>query len=250
MGNERGTMTEKKTMAIGELVELLAVRAVEGEHQGPGLLDQLRSAVWGDIGRTQAGASSVRSIPIDAGAFTIWEDLSGQIEAQFNGATDIRPNRSPAVNLMAWWAVFSAAIARGELTDLQVEVANERVQGWADKIQEYLGGGRTMELLIACPWCGRTRATTGDPGAEVEGAAIVVRLDDLVATCRQCNVQWVGDTAVIGLARLAGVELDVDAIRESRAPVPPKPVDEPARVVEDFDPENPEHVALLRQKTG
>lgn len=209
-------------MHIAVLVQELAVFTTSGEHMGQALLGQLREAVWGNSGKTMSGASSANRTPLVVDAFTLWEDIDGQIQAMFHGATEQRPNRSPEVNLLAWWAVFSAAAAQDQTTLLMHEVAAEKLESFSARIIAYFNRPTEKDLDVACPACGLVRVTTGEGEEQVENFALTVTVrpgKDLVVVCRSCKTKWVGDTEVINLGRQVGVELDVDAIREARIPI-------------------------------
>lgn len=209
--------------SIPFLVQELAVYTTSDDNTGQALLGQLREAVWGNAGKTMRGARSVDRTPLVVDAFTLWEDIAGQVEAMFHGATEQRPNRAPEVNLLAWWAVFSAATERGDTTETMHEVALERLDGFATRIRGYFDRPTEIDLDISCPSCGMRRITTGEGEEEVENFAIAVLVragDEIVAFCRNpaCRDKWIGDTEVIHLGRTAGITLDVDAIRAARAP--------------------------------
>lgn len=246
---------------LAELVEELALGRIDENDHGrtftPALLTQLRAAVFGDVGGTKQGASSGAPIPLNVGAFQLWEDLTGQIAAQFNGATDMRPSPSPAVNLLGWWAAFSAAAYRtdripssDELPLLAREVASERLEGWAKRIRDHFVAPIVKELVFECPACGARRVTVGEGETAVERFALEVTIpktEDLFVTCLKCHTQWVGNVEVINLGRRSGLPIDVDAIRVSGQPDAPQP--DYLREIQDYDPvKHPEHLELHAQR--
>ena len=198
-------------------VEELAVQTWRGENTGAPLLQMLREAVGENSGMTRSGASSPsQRILIDAGAFTLFEDIAGQIASQFTMATDIRPNRAPEVNLLAWAAVFAAARDRGEVTDLQVIVASARCESWADRIRDYFDRPVVKEILVPCPHCGLRYVLNSDGDRVAALNATLQPGQEMLVECGNCRQQWVGDFSVIDLGLAAGLPLDVDGIRDAR----------------------------------
>lgn len=210
--------------ALAELVELLAVQSLDGDHTAPSQLRQLRHAIWGNVGRTKPGAGDPARMPIDAAAFTLWENLDGQIAAQFEQVTDrMRAGRDPEANLLAWYAAFSAAAVRGLVSPLMLSVATERLAAWSWQISEYFDGPVVKELVFECPMCGERFAVLGTGDAAVRVAALSVTYrpgSEIEAACSNCHTRWIGKVEVIHLGRQAGQVIDVDAIREALVPTP------------------------------
>lgn len=250
---------------ISQSVRDLALYTSAGEAVGAPLLQQLRQAVWGDAGRKVSNASQVTSIPIDATAFTTWEDITGQIAAQFQGTTDLRPNPHPIPNLLGWHAAFTAAADEGNITSLMVQVAEERLEHWAEQIRGYFAAPTVWELSpLACPNCGRERARWGRNEAEIalwgrseletESSAIAVTVVDgeLVAACRNSDCTdvfgdrstWKGRHEITELGRRTGIWVDMDAIQEALIPIPEAEyVPDTGKTYELFDPKK--HADLL-----
>lgn len=225
-------------VSIAELVEQLAVQLPGEEVPGQPLLSQLREAVYGGLVLGSRGGGEQFPMPLNAAAALAFEEIAEEISAVFHGATLIRPNKAPEVNLLAWWAAFSAASARGETTLAQHEVACEKLERWAGRISALLDPPRVKLLSIACPVCGLWRVTVGEGELEEETDAVIVEIrrgEPLLARCQNpsCAGVWVGTTEVIHLGRLAGVEIDPDAIREALTPDTPSAENEPAEAGED-----------------
>jgi hypothetical protein len=256
---------------LAELVEELALGRVtfEGDTRSftEPLLHQLKAAVFGNIGASGKGRSSGTPIPIDATAFTLWEDITGQIAAQFEGATDL-PSRfnTPMSNLLAWWAAFSAAIYRTDVlhTDeaplLAREVASERLERWAQRIRDHFAAPRVHEVMVACPNCGLERVVIGDGelAEEVFALAAVVRSGAVTVMCRnpRCldvfgeHSEWSGDHQLAELGRRTGHAIMPAELRAALEPVEAAEwTAETGKTVEPFDPTNPEHAALLKPDT-
>jgi hypothetical protein len=253
---------------LAELVEELALGRVEwiGERRKytPALLQQLREAVFGDVGGTSRGASSGSPIPINAGAFTLWEDIAGQIDAAFNGVTDLRPASMPIPNLLGWWAAFSAATFRtdslhtDEVTLLAREVAYERLEGWAARIRAHFAPPRTKEVMVACPNCGMERIVIGSGvmAEEVFALAATVVDGEVTVQCRNplCvdtfgdPSEWKGEHQLAELGRRTGHAIMPTELRDALAPQSlTEWSDAPSRTIEDLDLSKPEHAALLSQ---
>lgn len=254
---------------LAELVEELAVGRVQWVSEtrmfSEPLLYELRQAVFGDIGSTRQGSSSSSPIPIDAGAFSLWEDITGQIAAQFEGATDLPSHQnSPATSLLAWWAAFSAAVYRtdhlnsDEVPLLAREIASERLEGWAQRIRDYFLPPKTVEVMVACPNCGYERVTlgSGDQAEEVFALSAEVRNGSVTITCRNpvCRdafgerSEWSGDQPIAELGRRTGHWIKPADIAAALAPVAEVEwAEEPEPVEEPFDPTKREHVLMLNR---
>ena len=218
---------------IAELVEQLAVETTNGDGvTGPSLLRVLYGARYASVG-TNAGskARSDSRIPLNADAHEMWEDITGQIESLCTQVTDKRPTTDPSFNLLAWWAVFSAASVRGETTLLMHEVAYERLARWAQRIRELVDPPMLAPLRgVSCLECGLARVTVGEGFMASEVDALIAQVVDgeLRVTCRACSAKWRGDVEVIHLGRRSGIEIDPDRIREAKMPVVAAPVDDAA----------------------
>lgn len=206
-------------MRLAEAVEVLAVQVVEGARSGEGLLDQLRTAVGSSAGRTRSRASDPATrVPINVAAFTLWEDVSGQIASVFAMATEQRPDPDPVRNLLGWFVAFESASQRGETTLIQHEVASERVEGWAARIRALLDAPIVKELTFECPVCGERFVVVGHGEEAVRYSALTVTYrpgSGIEAACGKCRTRWVGKTEVVHLGRRAGVPIDLEAIRSA-----------------------------------
>lgn len=209
---------------IAELVEQLAVETTSDDRSAPSLLRILYGARYASIG-TGAGAKarSDSRIPLNADAHEMWEDITGQIESLCTQVTDKRPTTDPSFNLLAWWAVFSAAAARNDTTPLMHEVAYARLARWTQRIRELIDPPMLAPLRgIACLECGWARVVLGEGvlSSEVDTLIASVVDGELQVTCRACSAKWRGDVEVIQLGRRSGIEIDPEKIRDAKAPVP------------------------------
>lgn len=223
---------------IETLVEQLAVQTTKDGQAGRPLLVQLRRAVYGDIGQTVVGAAQVWSTPLNAGAFDLWTEISAGVAGLYSSTTDKTPSRSTVVNLLAWCIAFAVLREKGEITDLMLEKATGRLNGWVVAIERLLANPLSVPLRdFACPNCGASRAEWGEKELRVQGDAVVIELEDgqLVARCRTTGcthldgsrTKWVGDTEVLYMARRAGIDVDslAEKVREARLPMPELPYD-------------------------
>lgn len=244
---------------IAQLVEELVLETRQGDHRGDALLTQLRNAIGGNLGSSKSGASSGAPLPIDVGAFTLWEDITGQIAAAFTAATDMRPNRAPEVNLLGWHTAFTAAGDRGDTTLIMHEVAGERLAGWAQRIRDHFAAPRTREVMVTCPNCGYERITLGEDVNAEEQYALVATIREGVVTvsCRNplCvdafgeRSAWTGEHQLAELGRRTGNPIALADIQAALAEQPAEEWHEDlGKQVEDFDPNDPEHAALVGGK--
>jgi len=247
---------------LAELVEELTIETRAGDLRGDSLLQQLRAEIGSNLGRTKAGASSGSPVPLNVDAFALWEDITGQIASMFVSATDRRPDKDPEVNLLAWWAVFSAAVYRHETVQLQHDVAGERLESWAQRIRDHFAAPRTVEVMVPCPNCGYERIVLGEADqAEVFALVAVVKGTTVTVVCRNpvCKdafgepSQWVGERQLEELGRRVGVRVDHRALMTAvNSPVESTwdPSDDmKGDLAEPFNPADPAHAALLDTPT-
>lgn len=216
-------VTGEALVTLAELVEILAVQLPGRDVPGQPMLAQLRVAVFGGSGEKVPGAGQPWKVPLNVGAAIEWEQVAEEAAVTYAAATDLPPFESPQANLLAWWAVFSAARARDEITDMQIMVAQERLTGWVDRIRRVVDPPRTSELALACPECGAAHVLTPDGDGLIRQAAVVVEVrpaESLRAFCRNpsCGSVWPGDEQVIRLAKAAGVDVNADLVREALTP--------------------------------
>jgi hypothetical protein len=252
---------------LAELVESLAVQTVdtgktpleEGRY-GPSLLQQLRDARFSSNGGSTSGATAAAArAALNMNAHILWEDITGQIAALWVAASDMKPHRAPEVDMLAWWGIFAAAQARSETVLIQHEIAAERLEKWATDIRRLIDPPKSASLRdVACPQCGMSRALfreggllPGDRELEVESDALQVSFperDGIMVECASCGVRWVGDTQVIHLGRVTGVDVDViaDAIREAQRPAEAVVWEPGGKSEEALDLSRPEHEVLIQ----
>lgn len=241
------------------LVTELAVQTSDGDgHDGPPLLTQLRRAVWGDVGRTVAGAGG-NGLPLNIGAHIVWTDLVDEVGCALSQVTGANPTPSTLVNLLAWHATFGMLIGQGYIDELMQATALDKLRAWAQRIRDQFDAPMKIELRgLACPNCGEDRAEWWDRDLLLSGSAIVVTLDEelrLVASCRNKSCHhhdgehsvWEGDKEVLYMARTAGIDVDAlaDEIRVARQNVPDTYVEPDVKVT--ITPEHPHYRAVLAQ---
>lgn len=246
---------------IGTMVEQLAGYRIDGGVTYPPLLKSLRQAVWGDIGRTQSGAGSSSSIPIDPTAFKHWTELQDEIGGAYSQWSGLPPTPSTIVNLHAWHTAFVAAVERGEADEIQVATMKRRLEEWVTRVTAFFDAPPVVELDIACPHCGQVRARwySKDIEAEIESMALAVTFsaEGMYAVCRTPGCtdtlgeksRWDGPDEITYMARRAGINVDdlADKIRDAKTPIAEKPwVQEVGKVtVGPEDPTYLEQIALL-----
>lgn len=241
-------------MSIPALVAELAVQTTDADNYGPPLFEQLWQARYNTIGGTRAGASqgSLFNIP----AHNLWYQMVEMTGLMYSGATGKDGSRNPMHNLTQWLPVFMAEVETGEATLTQQAVQRERLLKWCDEIRDLIDPPKSGRLPdVGCPNCGLYRYTAGEGNEADDGPAIAWNLrpgQDMTAACRNPECvdritgypsEWAGNTAIVQLGRLSGQAIDVDAIRESQAPVEEPPYDDNVKIT--VTPEDPLYTVVV-----
>lgn len=172
---------EQRGAAVRNLLLLQHRRAARTAPAStlPPLLEQLHDAVHSSTstGGGPAKAAAHRS-PIGLDAAALLADVQ-----RTTGAG----NTTPAVLIRAVreWA--------GQLTADDPEplvTAAEKAQRWADTGYELLNPSRRLDLVNACPACGKRRADTEKDGEIVQRAALELNLTTKTVRCLCCRELW------------------------------------------------------------
>ena len=206
---------------LTDMVTQLSTRHLDrrsGQLRAP-LLGQLRGALRPSLGKTQDGHSGVgeRSV-LNIAAFDLYEDIDGRIASLWLMATETgRLRGSPEKNLQAWYVAFAATWAFGEISDAQLLLALARTSSFVTRIENYFDPPLVREVLAPCPTCSQRYAIVG--GVRVSALYVEYRRgSELMARCHCCPSVWAGDAQLVGLAKAIGATIDVDALRDARAP--------------------------------
>lgn len=165
----------------------------------PGLLHLLRQAVATSSGRGSApgGSGSKASAPVDAAALTLWESISGTVDAHWPGRTQ-RYEQDPAVQfkLQRW----TAAVAGTENEVHLLEMAT----WWRKQIRDLLNPPQVIPLRgVGCKVCGHSQVATEDPdGGTVLLPALTAYASEspMRVSCAACETDWRGELAIQLLA--------------------------------------------------
>lgn len=182
------------------------------------LMADLRRAISGDMGRSAArGASNpeTRSV-LDLDAFTMYEDISGRVDAFYKALTGSRPRETPEATLRAWYVAFRAFFLSGHYTPAQALRVEKQLGRFVYRIQSYLDPPRMKELIGACPIDGCGKEFHRADGGSVQSAlyASYKAGEQPFAKCRACGSEWVGVGPLVILGRHIGATANEDALRE------------------------------------
>jgi len=182
------------------------------------LMADLRRAISGDMGRSVSGSSSnpqTRSV-LDLGAFTLYEDISGRIEAFHKALTGSRPRETPEATLRAWYVAYRAFFMSGKYTAVQTVRVRNQLGTFVHRIQTYLDPPRVKELSGACPidGCGMEHYKSPAGATQTALYASYKTGEEPFAKCRACGSEWVGTGPLVVLGRHIGATLDESALRE------------------------------------
>lgn len=162
----------------------------------PALLTMLRDAVAPNLGSTGAGRGAGRSIPIDAGALTLWEDVTGRIEALHEDLEGEAPVTGSHEQILLAWSreLLAAANSPHGLNQDAIDYAHHRVARIRNLIRDHFDPPRIGEILgAACLDCGETQVLLLIDGEEIPAPAVItIRRgnDPLIVHCRVCAETW------------------------------------------------------------
>lgn len=161
----------------------------------PGLLHLLRQAVATSSGRGSApgGSGSKASAPVDAAALTLWESISGTVDAHWPGRTQ-RYEQDPSVQfkLQRWTAVVAG-------TENEVHLL-EMATWWRKQIRDLLNPPQVIPLRgVGCKMCGCQAVTQIDlDGGTVVQPALTAYASEnpMRVVCGACSTEWQGELAI------------------------------------------------------
>lgn len=154
------------------------------------LLDLLRKAVASDSGRGSApGGGSSASAPVDAGALTLWTDISGVINAHWPGRGNLFMQHASLIHRLECW---TTDVAGGPDEPHLLEMALY----WRRQIRDLLEPPQRVPLRgMSCPACQHTHVEQTDPdGGVIYNVSLLAHMSEetIWAECLVCGTEWVG----------------------------------------------------------
>lgn len=231
--NERGNMSdntiepedstiERIRKMVNDLSETHTVREPSGKFtlliEREPLIEQIRRAMYGDLGRTEAGKSAAaqeRSV-LDVTAFTIYEDITGRIEAYHHMLTKKPKRESPEATLRSWYVAFRSNHDAGKYSEEALQRTLKQLRQFAGRIKGHFDQPRNKEIEGACPLeqCG-VATHTGPQGAKQTALyAIYSEGKQPSVKCRNCGAEWTGEQTLLELGRYLGANVDEETLRE------------------------------------
>ena len=219
-------MSEQQVERIRQLVNRLAKPHEEKIWAGETivslprdpLLADLRRAVQGDLGKSDAGRSvdpAARSI-LDLDAFELYEDISGRIASFYKAMTGNKPRDTPEESLTGWFVVFRAFHMSGRYTEQQTGRIESQLKRFVGRITAYLDPPRVKEITGPCPMepCRAEHVPTPAGGTATALYASYRKDEQPVVRCRACGSEWVGERALLEIGYHIGATVDSEALRE------------------------------------
>lgn len=157
------------------------------------LITQLRDELAPSIGSTGTGRGGAR-MPIDVGMLTLWEDITGRIEALHEDLEGEAPLAGSHEQILLAWSreLAAAAASTYGLNQDALRFALHKVTRIRDLIRDHFDPPRTGDIPgVACEYCDATRAEV-DRDGEIEIMPALgwsaSRRTGLVVTCRACGI--------------------------------------------------------------
>lgn len=161
----------------------------------PGLLRLLREAVATSSGRGSApgGSGSKASAPVDAAALTLWEAISGSVDAHWPGRLQRDQHDQPLWVKLQVWARSVAG------TENEVHLL-EMATWWRKQVRDLLDPPQVIPLRgVECQECGTTWYNEQNPDGEtVVSPAVLAYASEspMRVACKVCETEWVGEWAI------------------------------------------------------
>lgn len=173
-----------------------AVNTIDGLefHTVPGLLAQLRDAVYGAGVRDGAGSASKAKLPIQAAALDLLMVIDRQISEVWVQAFKRVPGISRPEALLAEWAAWADDETMVMVAERSV-LAADAVDGWVRSVSDYFDPPRLAEISAPCVACGERWTYRTVDGETVRSSALSFRRDrdtgeTLDARCESCGNVW------------------------------------------------------------
>lgn len=155
--------------------------------QVPGLIEQLRDSCREGIGGNGGASGFAPKIPIQVGAYTLYESIAKTAGAEFERLT--RANKHGTVEeSIQWWAHLS------QMDPVEQEHCLNTTDQWINDIGELLNPPRRWEISHPCPACKEKFVYRVMDGETTRSAALVVTAKDGgLAECRSCAATWASE---------------------------------------------------------
>lgn len=186
------------------------------------LIAQIRHAIYGDLGKTHGGhnLASQRGL-MDLGAFEIYEDVTGRIDAAFKYLTGQRPRETAEATLRAWFVAYRNEYRKNVYPEAAVKEQLRELRAWSSRIRHHFDPPRQKELAGPCPAedaegnvCGQFEYV-GLDGGKHTALFVQYRQDETPeARCRCCGARWEGTLTLLNLGYYLGANVDHDALRQ------------------------------------
>lgn len=185
-------------------------------HEQPGLLAQLRDAVFGGMEKTGGSAGSKAKLPLSEAAADLHDLIDRQIAEAWAATFHRSPGMSTTAQLVTQWAAAVAGAvpvvvthpeqhdkwdpAKGREVPFVVRAREEYLplelaRHWVTLIEDFLNPESTAGIKAPCLQCGASKVSRRKDGEAVLTDAMVFRRDrdtgrTLDARCLNCGVIW------------------------------------------------------------
>lgn len=218
-------MTEQLSLdRIRDLVTILARNHTEnvwtGEtivalDRGP-LIADLRAEIRTDMGGTGNGRAAAHTrVPISLDVFTMYEDITGRIDAFYRAVTGNHPRATAEETLNAWYVAYRAFCISGKFDEAAQRRTEQQLRSFITRIQSQLDPPRIKELEGECPMeaCGlsHTKSREGSPQSALYASYRAG--EQPVIRCRGCGTEWAGDRSLLEMGYYLRANVDHDALR-------------------------------------
>jgi hypothetical protein len=154
------------------------------------LLSLLERAIAADSGRGSAsGGGSSASAPVDAGALTLWTDISAVVGAHWPGRGDLLRQHTPLIERLEAWTRVTADTPNEEHL-------LEMCRYWTKQIRDLLEPPKRVPLRgMTCPACECTHVEEHDAdGGVIYNVSLLAHMseEEIRAECLVCGTEWVG----------------------------------------------------------
>lgn len=192
-------LTIDQVVAVVDELAIASAPTPRSRILRPALITQLRDAVTPSIGSTGPGRGGGRGILVDVGAFTLWEDITGRIEALHEDLEGEAPSKGSHEQILLAWSrdlvAADTAMPNGMNQDA-IAFALSRVTRIRDLISHHFDPPRTGDVPgAACLACDAITATTIHDGEHIEAPTIAWTFSPrtgLNVLCRTCDTTWSG----------------------------------------------------------
>lgn len=186
------------------------------------LIAQIRAGIYGDTGKTHGGhnLASQRGL-MDLGAFELYEDITGRIDASFKYLTGQRPRETAEATLRAWFVAYQNEYRKNLYPEATVKQQLSELRAWSRRIRAHFDPPRQKELAGPCPAldaegkeCAQSEYV-GLDGSKHTALFVQYRNDESPeARCRCCGARWEGTLTLLNLGYYLGANVDHDTLRQ------------------------------------